>query len=265
MSTSLSPPRGRTYDVFTQARHRPDWFIGSVQVTRREAWVWDEAAHRVVKQRDAQWVPGLLKLVEEVVSNAVDNVWRSREAGVPAKRIDISVTEEGEITVTNDGLHIPVVRHTYERKDPYTHTVTREEMYPAELYFRYMMSGTNYDDTQLRKTSGRNGMGAKAANVFSTAFAVDHVDPHAKKRFRQSYTNTWSAIPKEGTEAEADRGTVHMRVVPSAPHVTASSRKTGYTTITFTPDYAYFHTPPGATSSAPFKPWCTNSPLTRPW
>lgn len=232
-------PQGRTYDAFTHARHRPDMYIGRVSVTTEDAWVWDDAAHRVVKRSGAQWVPGLLKVVEEVVSNAVDNVWRSREAGVPVKRIDISVAEDGEVAVTNDGLHIPVVPQTYEMKDPYTHAVTRRELYPGELYFRYLLSGTNYDDTELRKTSGRNGMGAKAANVFSTAFAVDHVDPHAGKRFRQSYTNTWTA----GTEAGA--GAVHMRVVPTAPRVTASSRKTGYTTVTFTPDYAYFGTPVG--------------------
>jgi DNA topoisomerase-2 len=153
------------------------------------------------------------------------------------KRIEFKVdVETGEISIYNDGYQIPVEQQEFDYTDHRTNETTTEVMYPAEIYFGDMFSGTNYDDMNEeefvkevssskkgRKTSGRNGMGAKAANIFSTEFTVDHTDTVNKKRFLQTYRDCGQTREK--------------------PVVTSYRNKTGYTRITFTPDYKYFKFP----------------------
>ena len=137
------------------------------------------------------------------------------------KKIEIVLdTDTGSISIWNDGAAIPVEKEVYTYTDPVTQKVTQDELYPAELYFGYMLAGTNYDDTLNRKTSGRNGMGAKAANVFSTAFEVDHASAASRKRLILRYADN-----------------VKVR---EPPKVSSYLRKTGYTRISFTPDYDFF-------------------------
>ena len=54
-------------------------------------------------------------------------------------------------------------------------------LYPAVMRFGEMSCGTNFKDDEDRKTSGRNGMGAKVTVVFSSKFTVDHTDIVNKK------------------------------------------------------------------------------------
>ena len=45
-------------------------------------------------------------------------------------------------------------------------------MYVAELIFGHLLTGSNYDDDEKKTVGGRNGYGAKLANIFSTRFIV---------------------------------------------------------------------------------------------
>jgi DNA topoisomerase-2 len=45
-------------------------------------------------------------------------------------------------------------------------------------------------------TGGRNGYGAKLANVFSTEFTVETCDGHRQKRYKQVFSNNMSKIGK---------------------------------------------------------------------
>jgi DNA topoisomerase-2 len=69
-------------------------------------------------------------------------------------------------------------------------------------------------------TGGRNGYGAKLANIFSTSFTVETLDVEHGLLYRQQFRNNMR---------ERD-----------APVVKADSRKKGFTCITFTPDLARF-------------------------
>ena len=40
-------------------------------------------------------------------------------------------------------------------------------MYVAEMIFGTLLTGSNYDDGEQKVVGGRNGFGAKLANVFS--------------------------------------------------------------------------------------------------
>jgi len=109
----------------------------------------------------------------------------------------------------NDGLGIPVQRHE------------ESDMYVPELIFGNLLTSTNYDDSEDRLTSGRNGVGVKLSNVFSKRFEVEVYDADSKK----VYTQVWKD---------------HMRDVGASFIRSKSSPKTSYTKITFWPDFECF-------------------------
>ena len=153
---------------FEHALKRPDVYIGSVKTTPTQQWVFDKKTATITNRR-IKYNAGLVRIFVEILSNAIDNKWRSAKAGIPMKRIEIKLAREtGLISIWNDGAAISTQKSVYAYTDPITQKITQDELYPAELYFAYMLAGTNYYDEEDRKTSGRNGMGAKAANVFSS-------------------------------------------------------------------------------------------------
>ena len=62
-----------------------------------------------------------------------------------------------------------------------------EGMYVPEMLFGTLLTGSNFDDSRSLTTGGRNGYGAKLANIFSTEFVVETADSSNGKRFKQTY------------------------------------------------------------------------------
>jgi DNA topoisomerase II len=232
---------GEVKNPFDHALKRPDTYIGSVKTLDKEVWTCEKVEpasddkkkknqepYRIVK-KVIPYNSGLLRIFIEIMSNAVDNKWRSQESDTPMKKIEFTLDDDedsetyGWITIWNDGYCIPVEKKTYTIHDYRRRKSQQEKVYPAEMFFGEMLSGTNFDDTGERKTSGRNGIGGKAANIFSLHFTVEHTDPDNKKRFYQTYKNHG----KEHTD----------------PKITTYLVKTGYTKISFLPDYEYFGYP----------------------
>lgn len=54
-------------------------------------------------------------------------------------------------------------------------------IYIPELIFGHLLTSSNFDDSERKVTGGRNGYGAKLANIFSKAFEVE-VGDHTKKK-----------------------------------------------------------------------------------
>jgi DNA topoisomerase-2 len=76
----------------------------------------------------------------------------------------------------NNGQGIPVVIHK------------EHGIYVPHLIFGELLTGSNYDDKEKRTVGGRNGFGAKLANIYSTKFMVECGDSKNKKLFKM----TWS-------------------------------------------------------------------------
>ena len=81
----------------------------------------------------------------------------------------------GSIDVINDGKPVPIVKHK------------KEKMWTPTLVFGHLRTSNNYDDGEERMTGGRNGYGAKLANIFSKRFMIIIKDK--KKLFRQLWTD----------------------------------------------------------------------------
>jgi DNA topoisomerase-2 len=177
--------------------------------------------------KDIQYNPGLTRIFIEIMSNAIDNLWRSQQHGITMKKIDFEIGIDpksenfGWISVTNDGYCIPVEKAEYKFADFRTGVVRTENLYPAEVFFGEMLAGTNFEDDDIRKTSGKNGLGAKAAVIFSKAAKIEHTNSENGKKFVQTFK---------------DNGTSREK-----PQITKITKKTGYTTFSFFPDYEYFN------------------------
>jgi DNA topoisomerase-2 len=184
-----------------------------------EMWVYNSETDSFSLQ-SIRFNPGLFNIIRELGSNIIDNKWRSESTDPPSQMKTVQIIldpETGRITFMNDGYCIPVEKQTYVHTDHRTQKNISEVMYPAELFFGEMLAGTNFEDDDVpRKTSGKNGIGAKAANVFSVEFEVDHAD--GKKRFYQKYVENGKRTDYQIT----------------------SLKKKGYTKISFIPDYHRF-------------------------
>lgn len=213
---------------FQHALLRPENYIGPVVGSNQECWVFNSETN-TFEQRNIFYNPGLERIFVEIKSNVEDNRWRSEQAGVAMKKVEIVIDNDpdsetyGVISIKNDGAWISAEQKEYIYEDYTTGTTTTTRKYPAEIMFGEMLASTNFTNDDTRKTSGRNGIGAKATNIFSKYFEVEHVDPTSKRLFRQYFS---------------DNGKTR-----SEPEIEKYTSKIPYTKITFLPDYDYFKYP----------------------
>jgi DNA topoisomerase-2 len=193
----------------------PGMYIGSIVKEPCSAWVIDAADGdevRMVRRDGLEYCPGLLKVVDEILVNAVDHSVRTRrtEGMAPVKRIDVTVSEDRTwIEVANDGDAVPVERHA-----------EHDGVWVPELIFGHMLTSANYDQSVDRVVGGQNGIGAKACNIFSRWFEVEVTDTVRGLKYVQRFEDNMSRTlePKVGKARGAKPRTV----------------------IRFCPDYARF-------------------------
>ena len=87
----------------------------------------------------------------------------------------------GQISVWNDGQGIEVWKHQKEK-----------HLYVPELIFGELLTSSNYDDKVKKVTGGRNGLGAKLANAYSTMFEVEVADSKNRKLYKQVWRDNMS-------------------------------------------------------------------------
>lgn len=192
---------------------RPGMYIGSVQAEPVTMYVLDEERGRMVAE-EVSLCPGLAKIFDEIIVNAVDHSTRTRKqsGAAPVKKIDIVIdSETGILEVANDGDGIPVAPAE----------AVYGNVYVPELIFGHMLSGSNFDDEEERTVGGQNGIGAKACNIFSRWFQIETVDDRAKLSYTQRFEDNMTVIGK--------------------PVMKKATRKP-FTRVRFLPDYARFAT-----------------------
>jgi DNA topoisomerase-2 len=172
---------------------RPDTYIGSVEPQVHELYVL--GPDNKIEKKKINMTPGMFKIFDEIVVNAADN--KQRDPNMD--KLDITIRpEENTIIVRNNGKGIPVVMHQ------------DQGVYVPTLIFGHLLTGSNFDDDEKKTTGGRNGYGAKLANIFSTKFIVECVDTENGKKFSQVFTNNMidarEPVVKALTAAETKKG-----------------------------------------------------------
>jgi len=201
----------QTYQKKTQLEHillRPDTYIGSTEQVTQPMFVFNEETQRI-HSRDVTYTPGLYKIFDEIIVNAADN--KQRDSSMDRMEVTVD-SETNTISVLNNGKGIPVVMHK------------EHNCYVPTLIFGHLLTGSNFDDDEKKTTGGRNGYGAKLANIFSTEFIVECCDAENGVIFTQVF-----------------RDNMHKKEEPRLKKCSASQKKKGdYTKITFKPDLQRF-------------------------
>ena len=211
-STNISADGKKTieekYKSMSQEQHilaRPDTYVGDIQPQVENMFVFDDIHNKIIK-KDISYVPGLYKIVDEILVNARDQSEVDKTCDTMMVSID---KQTGEISVYNNGRGIDVAIHA------------EHNIYVPEMIFGKLLTSTNYDDEEQRTTGGRNGYGAKLTNLFSSKFTVETVDFSRKIKFYQEFYDNMSRRSEPIIEK-------------------LKTCKTGYVKISFIPDFKKF-------------------------
>jgi DNA topoisomerase-2 len=197
----------------------PDTYIGSVEHVDASMYVFDEAAGHIML-RTIDYIPGLYKLFDEGVVNCRDHVIRMLQrsetaAGVNDTKlvthIEVTVSEDGTIEMTNDGNGIDVAKHP------------EYNIWIPELIFGHLRTSTNYDKEEQKIVGGKNGFGFKLALIWSTYGRIETVDHIRGLKYVQEFRGNLTEI---GT-----------------PEITKIKTTKPYTKVCFRPDYARLKIP----------------------
>ena len=202
-----------TFVKKTQLEHIidiPDTYIGSVEKTDLETWIYDEDTEKIV-YKNIKYISGLYKIFDEVLVNAIDQHVRTESAqNIENKVTTIKVNfdeENNSISVYNNGEGIPVVEHK------------EHGVWIPELIFGHLLTSSNYDKDEKKITGGKNGYGAKLANIFSKKFKIETVDAERKLKYVQLFEKNMT--------------------IKHPPTITKCTAKP-YTIIEFSPDLVRF-------------------------
>ena len=201
------------YQKKTDIEHilsNPDTYIGSVEEVDTDLWILNDAGDKII-EKNIKYIPGLFKLFDEGIVNCRDHVVRMQQAisngqsnCLPVSNIEITITEDGTITMMNDGNGIDVAEHP------------EHKMWIPEMIFGHLRTSTNYDKTEKKIVGGKNGFGFKLVLIWSTYGSVETVDHIRGLKYKQEFKNNLDEICK--------------------PSITKCKTKP-YTKITFKPDY----------------------------
>ena len=187
----------------------PDTYIGSVESIDANMWIMSEDDNKII-EKNINYIPGLFKLFDEGIVNCRDHVVRMKtkvdsnvDNALPVTHIDISIEDDGSITMVNDGNGIDVAQ--------------KDGVWIPELVFGHLRTSTNYNKEEKKIVGGKNGFGFKLVLIWSSYGRIETVDHIRGLKYIQEYKNNLDEICK--------------------PTITKCKTKP-YTKITFKPDFA---------------------------
>lgn len=202
-----------TFVKKTQLEHIidiPDTYIGSIEKTDIDTWIYDEKEEKII-YKNIKYIPGLYKIFDEVLVNAIDQHVRTENDDKIKDKVNIIKVNFDEannsIIIHNNGEGIPIVEHK------------EHGVWVPELIFGHLLTSSNYDKNEKKITGGKNGYGAKLANIFSKSFKIETVDAERKLKYVQLFEKNMT--------------------IKGTPIITKSSAKP-YTSIEFAPDLDRF-------------------------
>lgn len=124
-----------------------------------------------IQRTTVKCVPGLLKIINEIIDNSVDIAIKTNFEG--CNSVSVKITDD-TVVVEDNGPGIPV------SKNP-------EGEYIPFVCWGYAMSGSNFDNDENRTHLGMNGVGSYCTNVWSTEFTG--ISDDSKNRYTVKFKN----------------------------------------------------------------------------
>ena len=203
----------KTYQKKTDKEHvldNPDTYTGSMEFTDYDTYVYDDKEDKI-NFKEINIIPGLYKLFDEGIVNCRDHHIRMLQAMdnckpniMPLTYIDISISDDGTITMLNDGNGIDIEKHP------------EYNIWIPEMIFGHLRTSTNYDKSEKKIVGGKNGFGFKLVLIWSEYGEVETVDHIRGLKYHQIFKNNLNIIEE--------------------PIITKCKKKP-YTKVIFKPDY----------------------------
>ncbi|HPM74108.1 MAG TPA: ATP-binding protein [Saccharofermentans sp.] len=134
---------------------KPDMYIGSINYVEAEGFLLNRESN-LFEYKKYTYVPGLAKIINEVIDNSVDEAIKTDFA--KANRIYVTI-DKTSVKVEDNGRGVPV-------------DIDRGTKLPkAVLAFTHAKAGSNF--VEERKSIGSFGVGAFCTNVWSKEFSVE--------------------------------------------------------------------------------------------
>lgn len=184
--------------------HRPDMYIGPIDRVERTARCFLPGDKKIV-QKPVFHAEGEEQTFLEILGNSADNIQLSRDNGMEPGVIEIVVTDTW-VVIRNYGMNIPIDKN-------------EQGIWIPEFIFGFLRTSTKFDDTKKRLFIGKNGLGAKATNIFSKVFTIECADMGRQKLYKQTWNNNMT--------------------IKSTPEI-SNYTGVGYTQISYSLDFARF-------------------------
>ena len=197
------------YQELSEIQHilqRPGMWVGSIKVEEKDTFIYNYKTGKF-EMKIVNYIPAMLKVVDEVISNSCDEFRRKDNMGLTELYVNIN-KDNGEIIVRDNG-GIPIVKHK------------EAGVYVPEFIFGRLRTSSNYDDTEDRQVIGTNGVGSALCNVFSSYFEIESAD--GKNMFHRSWSN-------------------NMETLNNDLKITKCGKRTHYTQTRFKLDFSRFDT-----------------------
>lgn len=189
----------------------PDTYIGSIEHISSEVYIYDNE-NKKIKEKTIDYIPGLYKLFDEGVVNCRDHIIRMQQLisasddkkNYPVNNINITIDDNGIVTLMNDGNGIDVSIHP------------EYKIWIPELIFGHLRTSTNYDKSEKKIVGGKNGFGFKLVLIWSSWGKIETVDAKTGQKYVQEFKDNLNIIEK--------------------PTITKTKIKP-YTSVSFKPDF----------------------------
>ena len=178
---------------------RPGMYLGSSTLTKSKEYIIskNEKGNDYFKETEISYVPGLVKIFNELIDNSIDEYVRTD--GKFANKIDVTI-DSTSFSVQDNGRGIPV-----------TEVETPEGLlYQPELAWTHARAGSNFED-ENSTTIGTNGVGSMIASVFSKEFVG--ISNDGKNKCTVKCTNNNETIDTKISKPTGKQG-VFVSIIP---------------------------------------------------
>ena len=184
-------------DQISHCLARPSMYIGSVNLEEHQEFLLKGNESNEFELSHREYVPGLIKLFNEIIDNSIDEYVRTK--GKLANKISVKMTPT-TFECFDNGRGIPNSKMK---------TLKGDNKYQAEVAFTEMLSGANYENDD-EATIGTNGLGSKAASIFSKKTVIHNDD--GKTRITITTKNNLSEVDVK--ESKSTSSGVHTKMWP---------------------------------------------------
>lgn len=163
---------------------RSGMYIGNIWNEPITTNLYKPSENRIIPVENVMYSAGLTKIVDEVLSNSIDE--RRRKTRLfDIDEIYVFIGTDGKVIIRDNG-GIPVQIHK------------TSGMYLSRFLFGQLRTSGNYNQELERTGVGLNGIGCKIANIFSSRFECQTAD--GKNKITTVWTNNMQNVESEVVE-----------------------------------------------------------------